>query len=161
MQIFFEVNDFRTGNSCFFDTEEQARQYIEDNGIVSWGISRVTMDDDFDNQQPTEIETRKYSDFDVKRFNLLDRLLDDFCEMYGAYQAIYMLLTDEGFTKEELISDTMRFPEDDVDYVIKNYVEGDGDPSNIEPRFDDGDDGIIEAGDVDDEELRSDIYDMI
>ena len=159
MQMFFEVNDFRTGNACFFDTEEQARQYIKDSGIVSWGISRVTMDDDFDNQQPTEIETRKYSDFDVKRFNLLDRLLDDFCEMYGAYQAIYMLLTDEGFTKEELISDTMRFPEEDVDYVIKNYIDGDGNPNNIEPRFDD--DGIIEADDADDEELRSDIYDMM
>ena len=80
----------------------------------------------------------KYSDFDEKRFNLMDRLLDDFCEQYGAYQAIYMLLKEEGFTKEELISDTMRFPEEDVDYIIKNYINTNINPDFIDPSFDDG-----------------------
>lgn len=51
---------------------------------------------------------------------LLNRLLDDRCDLYGARNTISYLL-DEGYTRDDLIE--LDFDEEDVDYVIKALEE--------------------------------------
>ena len=51
---------------------------------------------------------------------LLDRLLDDRCELFGINNTISYLL-DLGFTRDELLE--LQFEAADVDYVIKALDE--------------------------------------
>ena len=51
---------------------------------------------------------------------LLNRLLDDRCDLFGTRNTISYLL-DEGYTRDDLIE--LDFDEDEVDFVIKALDE--------------------------------------
>lgn len=57
------------------------------------------------------------SEFDNKKLELLEMLIDDRCEMYGIRNTI-SLMVDNGFTREELLE--MKFDEEDVDAVLED-----------------------------------------
>jgi len=51
---------------------------------------------------------------------LMNKLLDDRCDLYGSRNTISYLL-DDGYTRDDLIE--LNFDEDDVDLVIKALEE--------------------------------------